>query len=232
MVGFGDSSDIDPSVLVQQSALDDKKEDDKPKGVRRAFQSKGSYNRGPTCNSSKTCFRVCRNMFQDDAEIDICAELKEGMVFEMEEVIEILEKDLNYPALRRVEEDAFEEIMEISTDPWVNLTDNVDQDEAESLLTWIAANDDIAEIIKKYDKTGNYKNKDFYEGFHKLMKEVSKSKGCSLYGNFATDKISGNRTFCQIAKDPDNNNTTAMSIFREIFDNESCDSRTLPADCR
>ena len=218
-VEFSDfASEVDPSLLVQQSSLDSatREENENPRG-RRIF--KGSYNRGNICNISDDCYEICDDIFSDNSEVELCAELRQDTVEEIDEMIYVFESSLNYPALRRIEGDVFLEMMEISTRPWVNLTDNVTDGEAEALLAWIAAEKDVAVAVKKHDKTGNYNNDDFYAGFTKLMKEVSAGDGCTLLNNFYTENITGDLSFKEIAEDE--RNTDAKDILKDLRDYNS-----------
>ena len=90
----------------------------------------------------------------------------------------------------------------VSLAPWVEVTDRIGRTDAESFLTFIAANKEIAKAIE--DAQRNYEGHDRYEGFINLLKEVgSDSNRCFEYRSALCDKgISGDWRFQDIINNP------------------------------
>ena len=217
-LGSGFDSSFDPALLIQASAL----EESRDRSNRKRNRKSGSYKRSSICLGSIDCEEICEEIFEDYGVVDKCFDLKEDLVFDFEEMLDIFDTDVTYPSLKILDGDVFRDLMELSVEHWVNLTQNIDDSEARAILAWIASDNDVAEVILEYGSTGNYAGFDSYEGLEELMKEVGSGAGCSKYEDALHDEeLSGDFTFCDIAR-KEGNLSLVNRIIDELNDYKEC----------
>ena len=162
--------------------------------------------RGGDCTAD-TCEDICEDIYEDDdgdGVIERCLELSKRTLDKFEILIDYLEEPTlsNLRTVRLEYSDEFADMLYVSLAPWVEVTDRIGRTDAESFLTFIAANKEIAKAIE--DAQRNYEGHDRYEGFINLLKEVgSDSNRCFEYRSALCDKgISGDWRFQDIVNNP------------------------------
>ena len=186
------------------------------------------------CENSSECIDSCEDVYGDDDEdedkVEACIKLSYRIAMQFEEILETIENPTD-SGLRNINDRAFEELLDISLEPWVDAVRRVSQSEARSLLVWIAREDEISSAIKKAYE--NYETEfDKYEGVHQLFKKLTNSVFCEdfygynlidgarVYVNFTRTVTVSANTFRSIGE-----GTDAINIFsgfcpeRDIFGN-------------
>ena len=214
--GGGDSVIINPSNL-EDSYREKTGSSDKRRG-RSA--SRGSYGRDK-CVENDDCAEICEDLFDDTGVVENCLDLRVKTVMGsgskskgFEYILDVFDDDISYPALTNIDGVSFRALMSLSVEHWVNLVDDVTEDEAKALLAWIAAEQEVAKTIREHGSDGNYAGFNSYEGMISLVKEVGNRTGCDeLKDALTKQSLVGKFTFCCIAVRE--KNTVAGSVHNQ-----------------
>lgn len=202
VVGDGAYDTFTPEVLVHHSEQEEgKSRADNRRKRRTSYRA----NRGNRCEDDDRCFDICEDLYNADGAIDECGELRTTVVEEMEEIIEDLrDDDVTVRDLERYDEDIFDEMLAISSYPWVNaIRRRVSRtSHAKTILSWIASNINIFTSVRNYDGGSDFST-DYkaYEGFAYLLNEAIGGSGeeCDNYCEALGAEIIGSgRTFAAI----------------------------------
>ena len=199
---WGALEQVDPASIVQESNIDDGEDDD-----RRGRRS-GSSSRRYKCREDSNCTDICEDLFDDEGVVENCLDLSISKVEGrgtrrnrgFEYILDVFDNQITYPSLTNIDGNSFGALMELSVEHWVNLTDDVSEQEAKALLAWIASDEDVAEVVREHGSDGNYAGFNSYEGLIRLMKEVGNRTGCDEFKDALTNQyLTGRFTFCCIA---------------------------------
>ena len=116
-------------------------------GNNRASRGDRSSN-ARKCENNNDCVDVCEEVYDvessdadNEAIVERCLDLRSVIALEFDALEELLEEP-RIQLLRKLEDNVFKQFLSISVGPWVKeITDDIDDDEAEILLTWIAESD-------------------------------------------------------------------------------------------
>lgn len=229
----------DYSVVVRKSSDSSDETEKKTPTRRRRDEIRSNYfgKAGETCDEDDRCRDVCEELYDDDdgAQED-CFLLKEDVVDQLEEIVQTLEDDPTMGQLRRIDYKMFTLLMELSVEPWVKALRRSSKDEAELILTWIARDREISQIVYDYGSKGNYIFKD-YAGLRELLTAASTisqdASNCDKFKDGLTKELNDSSfSFCQIADRE--NNEYGPKIVVDLEELEECtwtfDSNTEP--CR
>ena len=205
---WGTLTQTDPASIIQESNLEDSV-DEKRDGDNRRRRNSGSYSRrGGKCRNDNNCSDICEDLFDDVGVVENCLDLSRTVVEGrgtkrnrgFEYILDVFDSEVTYPSLTNIDGVSFKALMELSVEHWVNLTDDVSEEEARALLAWIASDKAVTEVIREHGADGNYAGFNSYEGFIRLMKEVGNGTGCREYHDALTNRyLTGRFTFCCIA---------------------------------
>ena len=211
------------SVIINPSNLEDSYREKTGSNRRKERSaSRGSYGRDK-CVDDDDCAEVCEDLFDDTGVVENCLDLRVKTVMGsgtkskgFEYILDVFDDDLSYPALTNIDGSSFRALMSLSVEHWVNLVDDVTEEEAGALLAWIAAEREVAETIREHGSDGNYAGFNSYEGLMNLIKEVGNRTGCDEVEDALTKQsLVGKFTFCCIAYRE--GNTVAASTFTASF---------------
>ena len=235
---WGSLGQRNPASFINESALED--------SVRRAEEGDGrsrssrrSSGRRYKCRDDSGCAAICEDLFDDIGVVENCLDLsitkvegrdnsKNNRGFEY--ILDVFDEEITYPALTNIDGASFGALMELSVEHWVNLTDDVSEQEAKALLAWIASDKEVAEVVREHGSDGNYAGFNSYEGLIRLIKEVGNRTGCDEFEDaFTNQYLTGRFTFCCIARIEGNN--AAEAIVSDINKLEDCTPAfSCPAD--
>ena len=231
---------IDPAAIVNESNIDDGEVDD-----RRGRRSGSSSSRRYKCREDNGCTSICEDLFDDEGVVENCLDLSISKVEGrgegrgtrrnrgFEYILDVFDNQITYPSLTNIDGASFGALMELSVEHWVNLTDDVSEQEAKALLAWIASDEDVAEVVREHGSDGNYAGFNSYEGLIRLMKEVGNRTGCDEFKDALTSQyLTARFTFCCISW-RESNSVAEFSIVDDINKLENCadsdDDFTCPA---
>ncbi len=191
-----------------------------------------------SCVDDEDCEDICEDIYDDDDDdgdgvIERCLKLSKKTIGHFDTIIDYL-SDPTLRNVRTVKEeysDEFEDLINVSLSPWIDVADSVSPTEAEALLTFIASSDVIASALKKGSR--NYEGYDKYEGIKELLTEargsvnaeisraggggdtstytiVTPSKCNTFYYALCELGISGSDTFSEIAVTEENTHATSI----------------------
>ncbi|MCY4512393.1 MAG: hypothetical protein OXB86_01745 [Bdellovibrionales bacterium] len=228
---------LDPASIVSESSLEDsvQRELEGDQRGRRSGSSSGSYK----CRENNSCTAICEDLFDDDGVVENCLDLSVSQVVGrgtrrnrgFEYILDIFDKTITYPALTNIDGNSFGALMQLSVEHWVNLTDDVSEQEAKALLAWIASDKKVTEVVREHGSDGNYAGFNSYEGLIRLMKEVGNRTGCDEYEDALTKQyLSGRFTFCCIAY-RERNAVAEQKIVADINKLASCEDTGNELSC-
>lgn len=234
---WGSLSQPDPAAIINRSNLKD--------SVQRADQddrrgrSSRSSGRRYKCREDSSCSDICKDLFDDIGVVENCLELSITKVQGrdntrrhkgFEYILDVFDEEITYQSLTNIDGASFGALMGLSVEHWVNLTDDVSEQEAKALLAWIASDGDVAKVVREHGSDGNYAGFNSYEGLIRLIKEVGNRTGCDEFEDALTKQyLTGRFTFCCIAKRE--NNSIAEGIISDISQLEDCTpDLSCPAD--
>ena len=176
-------------VIVSYSKSDD---------VRSSSSSSSSRssqrNRSGRCEDDKECRRICYRIYDEDGENEavarLCEKLSASTVYDFVDIVDALEDPYDYP-LDAIEEDSFEEFLDLSRKPWVDIAKGISRYEyKEEIFTWMAKNPDIIDIFINVQKNREV-GLDRYEGVKEILDCRTSAEdffklACSLKGDYRT----------------------------------------------
>ena len=219
---WGSLGQTDPAAIVQESNLADSVRE-KTEGDGRRGRRSGGSSRSYKCRNDNNCASICEDLFDDTGVVENCLELSTSKVEGrgtkrnrgFEYILDVFDAKITYPALTNIDGNSFGALMKLSVEHWVNLTDDVTEQEAKALLAWIASDKEVAKVVREHGVDGNYAGFNSYEGFIRLMKEVGNRTGCDEFKDaLVTQHLAGRFTFCCIAWRE--KNIMAASVFAAV----------------
>ncbi len=229
----GDNSSSGLITLASESET----EDSNRKNERSLSARRGR------CEDNRECVNICEDIYEEDypddededgeERVNTCIESGYNIVADhFERIYEILDSPSS-SGLRNIEVKAFDEFLEISVKPWIELMKKASKSEAKAVLAWIAKDTKVSSAIEDAYKD-SYENVDKYEGVAELFAELeggsgnncskfcSRVSGVNILGKFSFWALLEPR---QVTNQITTKNPQALDIVCELF-KEECTTPT------
>ena len=202
---------VDISAIYQASSAPQSSSTRRSSSTSRTRRSGGCQTRA--------CEDICEDIYEDgdegDGVIDRCLKLSERTLYTFETIIDYLAEP-TLGNVRTVKEEylnEFEDLLDVSQYPWVDIAEHVNRSEAEALLVFIASSESVTEVLNNAAR--NYEGYDKYEGVKELLDQVAGGgrDRCTRYEQaFCDVGISGNQTFYSISYSEKNTLASTMIV--------------------
>lgn len=156
--------------------------------------------RSRSCEDSSDCEAQCEDIYdhdiEDEVKVDLCLQKNSKTVEAMYLLWDDLLEDISPAKLRLIKDeylDEFEVFLDISLEPWRELTEGWNEEQSTRALKWIDGNSDIFDA---FDDASNYENyNEIYEKINlkSILSNISNSSNCIGYVQALCEEQAGSR---------------------------------------